>query len=462
MPGTKTALVALGFVLTDAEQTLVEQARRLAEQFNEQQRVRFHGKVGTILGALERTIPPLLETAERVHGRDIEALVGPVTRIAKYIDASSEVILAPGRTYHVNHDQLADLLGFASVDRPSLENALGGLPGLTVITYPAHLAGDTLLHAVLAHEVAHIAYLTPLERGDKGEGARLIDASLAAHEEEFLKYIEEQGQDTVNVPLVESRARQRVKRWFLELACDRLAVALVGPSFAFALFDVEGPRHRWHQDHPSGPGYDTHPGLAWRLELAIVYAREWLPTHGDHPVWDGCRTALDELSSLVPRPRDALASIERQIIEGALGALDDSVVRQMLRVADYEPGVFRRDLPVVWDKLKSGIPPSEWIFTRTTSGGTLLPDDSRGWSRPIAWESILAGCYVYWLAGAHRESARTSPGPPTPIAPDAVEDWQSFNALVRGSIELSELQRALQASRESLNSLNPPTDDVAP
>jgi dCTP deaminase len=407
-------------------------------------------------------LPPLLDKARAVHGRDLDVLVAPIMRLAKHIAPAGETILWPGDSHHVNVDQLKDLIGWAGMmDDDRLLKALEGLPELNVIGYPAHTESDILIQAVLAHEIAHLGY----ENG--GAGERIISDARADHAQPYFEYIarsimDDEGMSETERTMRLTREMKRIKNWFRELACDRLAIHLVGPAFVFALFDVEGPRSRWSHTDPLDPGYQTHPGLRRRLRLAVSEARAWLPAPdaSEAPVWVVARRELDALEALLPSGEDQLAGIEETILQQALATLNVEKMQEMLMVAWYDVGEFQRDVPLVWEKMGAGIPPAEKIVGRRDGSepGDVDRAFAGDWSHPIDWRSVLAGSYLRWLDDA-RSRAANGDGAPLDLTSQArreTDEWREFNAFVRGSVELSELLRALGEARASLDQLNQP------
>jgi len=468
VPGLQTIVTALLLTLADVQRTIAERARKLKDDASDEEQEKLRRHIGAIVGSLEELMfPPLLEKARVVHGRDLDVLIAPIMRLAKEIAPASETILWPGDNYHVDVNQLKDLIGWAGVpDDDRLLLALQGLPELNVIGYPTHTESDILVQAVLAHEIAHIAYNLPLDDDDpRGAGDRIIGEALQQHVAPYLAFITDSiitdsiEPDSTDVPLRIGLELKRIKRWFRELACDRLAIRLVGPAFVFALFDVEGPRSRWAHPDRLDPGYQTHPGLSRRLRLAVEQAQQWLPAakeRGKQEVWAVAARELAALAAMLPDDGDALADVEEDILAAALDELDTATMNQMLSVACYDVGDFRRDLPLVWEKLGSGIPPAERIAHRGS------PDDVDGamrgerWSATIDWRSILAGGYLRWLDDTRKRAFVAAAADLASQARREAEEWREFNAFLRGSVELSELLRALSEARQSLDQLNDP------
>ncbi|MEA2372629.1 MAG: hypothetical protein QOH12_3023 [Solirubrobacteraceae bacterium] len=249
-----------------------------------------------------------------MHGREIEALVGPFTRLAVNISPGREVIFEPGDDYEFQDSLMEELIKFALNFSDPLAASLRALPHLTVITYPTQLDSDTLLHAVIAHEIAHLA----LDRVHSGYpasiGSELINTSLDRHFERLLRELraaarnEEAPTRGEHFVRRERDARQRIKKWFEELACDSLALRMVGPAYLFALADLDLPTNRWAQRRGM-LGYATHPGLGWRIRRLLPAAREYFETSRDTTPWRSGRIALDELEQLVPADTDELGKL---------------------------------------------------------------------------------------------------------------------------------------------------------
>jgi hypothetical protein len=122
------------------------------------------------------------------------------------------------------------------------------------------------------------------------------------------------------------------------------------------------------------------------------------------------------------------------------------------------------DLPLVWEKLKAGIPPAERIDRRSRPGTYAPSTDAppgagERWSSPIDLASILTGAYAWWHAGRAARPEASGTHRNFPDAPGALEDWLSFNAFVRGTIELAGLHERMWEDRERLDGLNDPRLD---
>ena len=176
-------------------------------------------------------LPHPLDIARRPHGRDIEALVPVFTRLASSISGGRDLIFEPGVDYEFQDSLIEKLIEYADQVSGDLTTALRKMPHLTVISYPAQLDSDTLLHSVLAHEIAHLALLKVASSEPASIGEMKINASIDEN------YTELQAELAVKLPpeielsrgeemLAEllTKTRRRIKRWFTELACDRASV----------------------------------------------------------------------------------------------------------------------------------------------------------------------------------------------------------------------------------------------
>lgn len=508
LPGTQTLLAGARLMLQETERVVVGHARTLHADPSHEAQSRFRRRVGGLLASIERALPGPLYVARKTHGREIEALVGPFTELAATnISPGRQLIFEPGDDYEFESSLLDDLIEVAATFSNQLADSLRQLPQLTVITYPAQLDGDTLLHAVISHEIAHLA----LDRhhGEPASiGSQLINTSLDHHFDRLLTELRSTAR-AAGTPtrgpkfhLLERDARRRIKKWFDELACDSLGLRMVGPAYLFALADLDLPTNRWAQRRGM-PGYDTHPGLGWRLRRLVPAAKAYFETARTSEPWMHGREALADLEAVIPDDADELGVVERRIVDDALVKLEapETIEKALGLPGIYLKGDFVTDLDVTWDKLVAGIPPAERVLSRSRSDASVETEDarqdggdlSRGaeaedvveseadlsriapnvpgkadtareleidgdaavpkyWSVPMDWRSVLNGCWVYWLAGKARDDKvrhRTMPLPAT-----ATADWREFNAFVRGTLELCGIHARLQDLRDQLDVLN--------
>jgi len=159
-----------------------------------------------------------------------------------------------------------------------------------LLGFPSTAAGSTLLHAIAAHEFAHV-----LKNERKSDISRKLDGlaiSLTTNrcnssadaldgyardttirrpgvsEKEALKLRRDQLEDSIKVA---------VRFWFSEVFCDLVAARLVGPAFLAAL-DRLTPTSA---DSPSL----THPPISVRRSLVSDYLQTEIPNLPLDDVW---------------------------------------------------------------------------------------------------------------------------------------------------------------------------------
>lgn len=471
LPGLRTLVDAMSALAAEAEREILVQSRELYERLHdgsgrdEEAFARFRDKVGGLMIAFEDALPSALQIARKPHGREVEALILPFTRlVAKLIreePMSIELIFEPTDYYGYEFSVLEELTPLANVFKPELRDLIHGMPQLIAIAYPQQLEAETLVHAIIAHEIAHtVLDYVPANEPD-APIERAFGMAVAGHYESLREALEQTGDHSEEEAddLVRESV-DRLRRWYEELTCDILAIGMVGPAYVFALADLDVASHRWAQLR-GGAGHDSHPGLAWRLRLTIAEARKtYLPSERpDRPAWAALRSGLADLEADIPDGEDELLLEERTLIEEALSNLADvDGVRKVLNYAQYSPESFTSGIEIVWDKLNAGIPPAERIADRSCRG-TAAPELSaipKTWSLPMDWQSILNGAYAVWISTA------ATPDPSIehrtfPDDPRATKDWLEFNAYVRGTIELADLHERLTGVRERLDGLNAPS-----
>jgi len=494
LPGLRTLVEGMSVVAAGMEREIMSEARQLYERLQAGADVtaaelRFRERIGSVVIALDTVLPRFLRVARSPHGREVEALIHPVTRLVARLFRqevrSIELIFEPGDDYAYELSLIEELKPVADNLQPELREQLDDLPQMVVISYPQHLEAETLVHAMAVHEIAHMVVDYAAERPHSAP----IDEAFELAEEEHFDHL----RWALAVPARHSRhaiswrnrararrsprpprhgdpsraAReaidQRLRRWYDEFACDALAVGMIGPAYAFALADLDLASDRWAQ-LPSDEGSQSHPGLAWRLRRVIDQARrDYLDqVRRDAPAARALRNALDRLEALIPPERDQLRPAERALLEAALVGLDEGgVVESVLGPgAYYSAHEFGVEIEIAWQKLHAGIPPAERIVMRDEPHPPKSPLSTEAappepWSSPMPWPSIVNASYAYWQSGdgisddseAHRV---------LPDHPRVAQEWMDFNAYVRGTIELANLHEQLSAARDRLDGLNEP------
>jgi hypothetical protein len=468
LPGLRTLVDAISALIAEAEREVILKSRDYYERIEggedpAQAEARFCDIVGGLVTALEFALPNVLDLAREPHGRETEALIRPfndlVARLEREDPRSVELIFEPGDDYAFELSVLDELSEIAGKFTTALYDLLENLPQLIAITYPRHLESETLEHAILAHEIGHTV-LDYVPSGD--EVAPILDAfgsaSAAGFKQMHKSIKKEEGLDGDELDERVNEADVRMSRWFKEFACDALALGMVGPAYVFALADLDLASNRCVQIRGAA-GYDSHPGLSWRLRHVIDLAREdYLSGDSLGPAAAELSKGFDTLEADLPNDLDEILDAERILATQALEMLKESnAVARVLGAARFKPEHFSEEVELVWEKLEDGIPPAERITRRTNTGaGRAEPSEvPTEWSNPIQWQSIVNGSYAYWLSGkplSNTEGKHRT----LPDRPRLAQDWIDFNAFVRGSIELANLQVQLVNARDRLEGLNDP------
>lgn len=481
VPGTKVIMRALRLIVGETEREIINEGRRLAGRQNAVRDTDFQRAVGAHISTLERLLPEHLSRARRTHGRDIEAIIGPFSRLADVLSPGRELVFDPVDRYEIVLSSVRrSLQRYANSFSDELHAAIGHLPHVTVVLYPLLAERETLQHAVIGHEVAHVALAEPLEADGPSIGSLVFTQAFAEDVAEVRRHLTTgQALSSRELRAEEIKLRDRSQAWFWEFACDQVGVRLVGPAMLLALHEFAAVRNRWSQE-PTFPGYETHPGLAWRLRRLVPEARRFLDVPRNTAPWRHARRVIDQIEDTIPNEHDKISDVERQIIERSLQLLDERL-DDHLGGNQFLVGEFERLYDVAWDKLASGIPPAEEVFSRTRPDVTwrrtratarkrqtrrrrvdrrlrdqrddiALPDP---WSQPMDWRVIVNSAYFFWLSGAALE--RKSPEVAhMPIDARALKRRAAFNEHVRGTLELSEIQLRLQDVKEQLDEMNFP------
>jgi len=365
--------------------------------------------------------------------RDFVALVQPYIRLARAVtdNPSTELIFESGEGfgYATWPNVFEEIEQGVVLLAPNLDRAVTALPPLGLVTYPARADHETLMHAVIAHEVAHLS----------------VRRNVGLISDEF-----ERGRPPGDLSDV-----GRLFEWTQELLCDMLAIRMIGPAFFFGLLEYLLPTHdphdRWAAEiaQQDEDGEETHPPPAWRLRRLMREVAPFFHPRDNSYVAQG-RGVYVSCQKLIPQPlphtpgsKDAR---EQQFVESVLAELRKRL-GDLAGGAAYPRGRFRRDVPLVWEKLDAAIAPAERVKHRrprdanrpAESDVSRESDDlhenppSTAWSEPMDWRSIMNGGYLRYLEHVlGNESAAEA---------DAIR--RETNSMVRGSIELSELHRRM-------------------
>jgi hypothetical protein len=461
LPGTQASLRALQLIVGETEREIVAAGRNRASEIGTE--AAFRKTVASHLRTLESLLRDQLASVQRTHKRDLEPLVPPLTRMASVIGPEQHLIFDPVDRYEIElSDDRRWLTKYASHFSSDLLDALKALPTVSVLSFPALMEGETLQHLLFGHEMGHLALAKVLGDTEIRLGDAAFFESLSDNFEALSKEIGE-GSSERETYKKQRQTLDRLEQWFAELACDQIGIRLVGPAFLLALHDFAALRDAWAQKKGI-PGYETHPGLAWRLERLLPEARRFLDNKRQTRPWKSARETVARIEGEIPSERDEITPIEMKVITDALDALEqhlgDDQLEEQLIVGDFE-----RLFDVVWEKLENGIPPAEEILMRSRPDTPLwrrrrrrrnpseAPPDP--WSQPMDWRVILNGGYFFWFGTVDKITLSGH----LPIDPRRIKNRADLNTKLRGSIELSEMQLKLQEVKEKLDVMNEPREE---
>ncbi len=454
--GTDILIRVLSLILAQGRRFVEEQAFELRRTYSAN-RVQV---IRNVLAEIRITAGDVLFALVLEPGRDMASLVKPYVRLARAVsdDDQAELILTPSEdlNYEVYPSYLSQIEGPVEELAEELAKTVRDIPRIAVVAYPAQADSETFLHAVVAHEVAH------LRMSDGSLGEQLLD-------EAFERAVE--STEFASLPADDSRV-QRLRDWLLELLCDSLAVELIGPCFALALIEllVPGQGMNIKQEPGIGPPQDdaveAHPPAAWRIRrLRDSVDGFFADPQCDRAATERLAAAADAVAQqyeLVDEDRFGDVEHEqqeRQLLDAAFGHLQEQGFGDFIGRGRYTRGRFQRDLPLVWDKLSQGIAPADRVKGRKPDGDAAVaeddvpraeddqePEPESDWSQPLDWRSILNGVYLDHL------SQRQQPEPdPSALTVLRRRNRRSANSMARGAIELSELHRQMLSMRRQFD-----------
>lgn len=456
LPGTQVSLRALQLIVGETEREIVAAGRQHAT--GAKAGGAFRKTVANHVRTLENLLRDQLASVQRTHKRDLEPLVPPLTRMASAIGPEQHLIFDPVDRYEIElSDERRWLTKYAAHFSSDLLEALKALPTVSVLSFPALLEGETLQHLLFGHEMGHLALARKVDGTEMTLGAAAFVESLLVNFPALKREMPARPTERETYK-AEQAVLNRLEQWFTELACDQIGIRLVGPAFLLALHDFAALRDAWVQRRGI-PGFETHPGLAWRLERLLPEARRFLANKRRTRPWRAARAAAAKIESEIPPGRDEITPIERKVINDALEALDRFLEKEPLD-EQFIVGDFARLFDVVWEKLEQGIPPAEEIMMRSRSDTRFwqrrgrrrrkIDEPPDPWSQPMDWRAILNGGYFFWFGSCEKPAAAGY----LPIDPQRIEERAELNTRLRGSIELSEMQLKLQEVKDKLDVMN--------
>lgn len=442
--GVNLLLRTLSLVVKQTEM-LINERLRLAEGFRGRARQLEFDTVRTAIVQLEGALSTC-QTLVAPPERDVAALIQPYVRLAKSLtgDDGTELIFESGELfeYEVWADVFEEAREILEMVAPSLELRIENLPPFALITYPGRADSETLMHAVIAHEVIHLALVQKSEEGTD----QVSEVFVRKLHERYGKEEAETAKDR----------NRKLARWLNECLADSLALRVIGPAYFLGLAEYLLPTHI--SAASVGPLDDSHPPPAWRLQRLRLDAGRFFADRGGSR--GEAAKAFTQFLGLVPASIEPGSDDEREeleLLEEMVGEID---FEALAGEATYPVDRFRRDLPLVWAKLAQDVAPVERVKGRRVEGkraedkAPVLNGDpdlaapETDWSQSVDWRSILNGGYLHYL----RKSLMAPRGRD---ADDLRRDRLQANSLVRGSIELSELHRRMIELRDQFGTLGP-------
>lgn len=429
----------------EVQREIVDHARGLPPTLSDEEASDLEGVYVKWLEVLENTVSGMVPLIGRPHGVDFAPIVVPLRRLAsQIIPGASLIFQATEEWTYARSSRLAQLLERntdAVLNNADLARMIGGLTHISVVSYPVVNESDVFQQLMIGHELGHLAL------------RKRVDGGATAGDALFASAVRETPHPAgVDI----DAAQRRANAWFTELACDLIALEVVGPSYMLTLWEFARPHNVWIYPR-EWTFFARYPSLARRISTLSNRLQHFLPPVGtqSHEVWEPLRKVFDDVGN--SPPSEPPLSGEEDVYVDALvkPALDQLIASlgQLVGQARYKRPKFQRDAPIVWAKLDANIAPAERVLHR--SSPVVSPQGwNRGerWSIPIDWRSIVNVAYVHWLSKHPSDSA--------PVyrerAVQAEEDRQEFSRHVYGTVELSELQRRMQALQLELRNLDEP------
>lgn len=487
---TQLLLRTLRMIIEDALREILMIQREMAQP-PEPSAAEHRRYLNTIRSTARRTAALVGQAMHYVvtpHGREFDPLAAAYGRMAREIEPSAEIVFRGSERRH--YALSAPLLGPLSDNLKNRSSPfvaqLNQLPTLLFVQYPAAAEGDVLQHLLVAHEIAHLV-LRRERHGDVTEAEARFSAAVKAHSDANPNWHAEPAEplgptndarggdspariqptaDNAAPPRATAgmgggagqrrRERDRARRWFVEIACDLLAMRLVGPAYYIALCEHALIRHWFYA--ASDPDNETHPHMAWRLDRAASQLSHFIEAM-DGEVRSIMEGAIQPYMQEVPDPEPkveeegdwgTVVSIALDALTNDLNASPDS----LLGAAALRPEVLADEFAPILTGLRAGMAPAEdlsWTEAEVLAWTDAPGETPPPWSSPRDWRSILTAGYVHVL----EQVASRRPVDPLRGRWEASDDArQSVVGHLRGTVELTEFQRRASGAIDRLRALD--------
>ena len=453
LAGARLLIDALALAIADAQQGVMREWRAAAGEPDPLTTSLLH----TMVRGIEFQVGRCLDAIHQEHGRAFDPLAEPYLRMARALEPDAEIIFRPSETprYSLSRSLLRPLINGLRGRRSQLAPRLDAYPTLVYLRYPVAEERNVLQHLLIAHELAHLA-LRSTVGADLTLIDEIVDPVFRTWREKHLAG-EPPPRDAASVDAASEedphiqQASTRITNWLTELACDVLAMHLVGPAYLLALREHAALRSLTYR--AESDELESHPHLAWRLEILGEYVDNLLPVRKEDGRRDKIWLVAEQAKKGIPEWRSRTPSEIVGAVETGLKTVAERMPT-ILQDAAFTREGFDAAVDLVWDKLRDGISPAEHVLSRTgAENGTGHWDGESAWSRPLDWRQIINVAYFRYFVTQIRD---VDPGRGIEGWRDLEEDRQELHDEVRGAIELSELQRLAQKLQTRLGALDTP------
>lgn len=386
------------------------------------------------LANLELALDAWKDLFSEPQGRKLDAIATGYRELVRALPGKGELELifkpVPVMAYKVHMNVLRRFRNL----RLGLDRTLfTTMPSLMMVEYPALFEGDAFQHAAIAHEVAHVALQDHEDTRTQGPEGTTLRETGSEPQAVWDWALWTSG--------VDKDAAIDRRDTFVELACDFLAVRLVGPAYALAFAEFTLAQNILRTSSKAR----THPPLPWRIARLRAAVEPYLRDGEPGTALEDGRLAMEELMAVFG-PRE---EPDDKLVITALDRLEHQLV-EVIGEAAFPVERFRQELQIVSDKMAFRIAPAEAIYERDID----RPAGEAGWSVPLDWRSILNGGYLRYL----HESPTTSVARHWAEAADRDAERATMCEFIRGSIELRHLHAGLRDMRTQLQGIEIPVD----
>lgn len=284
---------------------------------------------------------------------------------------------------------------------------------LITIGFPGLELGQTLSHAIIAHELGHCLYM----QGNLNKKLLPLVKLSKVNVNKILQRISSSGSYSMDdISRITKDINTTSEKWVKELACDAIAYFLFGPAFLFATIELLPIMH---------PSFDydisTHPPT--RMRLGLLYKMFEQESEFISLMTPKVKRHLDKWRQIARSQRPTFSLLITELAGQAIIGIYDKIIEAAQAVVGesriYSASSHSEEIKELVNRAKNFILPNEYI--------------KNGKSKVVSMQSIFNAGWLVYYAEMDKLQATFK-----------LDSWvckRKLNEIIARAIELNEIQK---------------------